>query len=456
VSAETASLELVRGRASVDAPGSAELDLAACREGGTLHGEGLDPWGSHREEALEGGVLEGCHRQHGVDRGLAQPGRERVEVAAGALPRGEHPVGRHEHRQVGAEGGGDSHGDVVGRGQRLEEDGEAPGLVIPPAREAGGEVLRALLHGAREEPPRAGASSRAATPGGLEIADISVRLARYQGSAAAAPPSTAARGREPPRDAGAPPRGGPAREASDRRSPSTRPTGGTNAGRSEEEGAREGGERPGHRGAEERSGGEERSGDARGESEGRPPAPLGEGRRSERDEERDGEVGGKERLHRKPEGVEGRQTVHQRSEPGPAAQAHGDGERSQEGQPSGQGTAGRSAHGGEGEDGGAQVEAQDIRKAARKEVLTPPLVGEVRQVAVEAPHHGLDESQGMDRVGEHDVGRKPRVTCCRQLGAPRTTTGAANDAQASAAAAQPGPSGSRAGSARREPAATTA
>ena len=130
-------------------------------------------------------------------------------------------------------------------------------------------------------------------------------------------------------------------------------------------------------------------------------APAGsEGVGAEGGEDRHGEVHGEEGLAGKAEAAQRRQRLHDRADHAPPAEADDDRDEGQHDEAKPKDPAAARAHGRDGQRGRAEIEAQEVGKPARKEVLPPPAVRHVRQVAVEVSDDHLEQRQGMDGLGE--------------------------------------------------------
>ncbi len=382
-----------------------------------MHRQRLDARRRELERGLELRVVERIERQHGRHARRAQSRHEGVQAAAGALRFGQQALDRHQHREVGAERGADALGHVAGRAQRLAQQREAPGLVVLAARGASRPVGRARFDRTREDAALAQSrQSRGELGRRLEDASGQHRVEPGARSQQVAPP------RAPPparRHAGR----GRARARRDRPGAPTPiatapPTAASSSTRCRSA-ARTSGGKPGGKNARAKrasvSGSTRAKQGCRGQQYARrkghrrqhPRAPAFRKRRQAQPrEQRDRQVCREEGLHRKAEDAQRAQLLDQRGKPGPAAERDQDRERAQESQPSGVRAPGSGSGGGERERGGSEVEAQDVGKAARKEILAPPLVRQVGEVAEEAAHDRLQQGEGMDRVGEHHVRRE--------------------------------------------------
>ena len=381
-----------------------------------VDGQRRDPPGRQHPVRLEARVDERGHGEDRVDRGLAQPRQDRVEVAAGALGGREDPLGGHQHREVGAEGGGHGQRHVERRGGGLEQQPEAPRLVVSPPRGARREVRRALLDAAGED--AAAAQSRQASLQGRRGPEEGRRHHRVEPRARAQQV-----GDDERRDH----RGGsgPSRRRAQRASaaaPTARATappaaasprmrarsatwslggdpGGKNAAR---ERGRRRGQQPGQHGERD----EEHAEDPRGPREAPPRAPVSRLReRSEADRGEEGhrEMDGEEGLHREAEDAERGNRVDERRRAPTSGRATHETERDERDEAAGQGVPGPRAGPGEGQRRRPEVEADHVREAPREEVVAPPLAGDVRQVPVEPAHERLDQRERVDGVREDDV-----------------------------------------------------
>ena len=117
---------------------------------------------------------------------------------------------------------------------------------------------------------------------------------------------------------------------------------------------------------------------------------------------------GEERLRGVSEAPRDLHRLHEPRGQAPAPEREGEAQGADAEQPQPEAMRLEGSDRGRGKGGEADVEAQEIREAAGKEIAAPPAVGQAGWISVESGHHRLHEGQGMDRVREHDLGREAR------------------------------------------------